>query len=172
MGPKMPSPPRDLVAAGPGRLSLGSGLTFLAAAAPAAALSATDPFAHGWWLVAYLALVGGLSQLLLGLGRAWLLSRAGSPRPRESRLWAELTLWNVGASAVPIGVFTDTGPTILVGSTILLIALVLYAGGLRRAAGNPGRPGGGWVRAYYVLVGFLLASVLAGTGLAAALPWQ
>jgi hypothetical protein len=172
MGPKMPSPPRDLVVARPGRLSLGSGLTFLAAAAPAAALSATDPFEHGWWLVAYLALVGGLSQLLLGLGRAWLLSRAGSPRPRESRLWAELTLWNVGASAVPIGVFTDSGPTILIGSAILLIALVLYAAGLRRAAGNPGRPGGGWDRAYYVLVGFLLASVLVGTGLAAALPWQ
>jgi hypothetical protein len=168
----MPRPPRDLVAARPGRLSVGSGLTFLAAVAPAAALSATDPFEHGWWLVAYLALVGGLSQLLLGLGRAWLLSRAGSPRPRESRLWAELTLWNVGASAVPIGVFTDSGPTILVGSAILLIALVLYAAGLPRAARNPQRPGGGWERAYYVLISFLVASVLVGTMLAGALPWQ
>ena len=79
---------------------------------------------------------------------------------------------SVGAGAVPIGVFADSAPTILAGSAILLIALVLYAAGLRRAACNPGRPGGGWERAYYVLVGFLLASVLVGTGLAAALPWQ
>jgi hypothetical protein len=49
----------------PDRLSLGLGLTFLAAAMPTAALSATNPFEHGWWLVAYLALVGGVGQLLL-----------------------------------------------------------------------------------------------------------
>ena len=88
----MTTPPRDVLTARPDRLSLGLGLTFLAAALPAAALSAANPFEHGWWLVAYLTLVGGLSQLLLGPGRTWLLARAGSPRPRESNLWGELAL--------------------------------------------------------------------------------
>jgi hypothetical protein len=57
-------------------------------------------------------------------------------------------------------------------AAVLLIALVLYAAGLRRAAGNPGWPRGGWERAYYVLVGFLFASVLVGTVLGEALPLQ
>jgi hypothetical protein len=164
----MTTPPRDVLTTRPDRLSLGLGLTFLTAAVPAAALSAANPFEHGWWLVAYLTLVGGLSQLLLGPGRTWLKSRAESPQPSEVRLWRELVLWNVGACAVPIGVFTDSSPTILAGSAILLIALTLYAAGLHRATSKAA----GFARAYYVLVGFLCASVLVGTGLAGALPWQ
>jgi len=168
----MTSPPRDLLATRPSRLSLGSGLTFLAAAVPAAALSAAKPFEHGRWLVAYLALGGGVSQLLLGPGHTWLLSRLGSPCPRESMLWAELVLWNVGACAVPIGVLADSPSMINVGSATLLVALVLYAAGPRQAARKTRWPGARWERAYYVLVGFLFASVLVGTGLAGALPGQ
>jgi hypothetical protein len=163
----MISPPRAVLTELQDRLSLGLGLAFLAAAAPAAALRATQPFEHGWWLVAYLLLVGGLSQLLLGPGRTWLLSRVGRSQPRVARLWGELVLWNVGTCAVPIGVFTDSASTVLAASAVLLIALIMYAAGLNRTDRGPGRLAG----AYYLLVSFLFASVLVGTRLADALPW-
>jgi multisubunit Na+/H+ antiporter MnhB subunit len=57
---------------------------------------------------------------------------------------------------------------VVAGSIILLIALALYAAGLRRAARDAGPLG----RAYYVLVGCLFASVLVGTQLAEAPPCQ
>jgi ferredoxin len=41
---------------------------FLAASAVAADWNAAEPFAHGWWLVSFLALVGGIAQLLFGAG--------------------------------------------------------------------------------------------------------
>lgn len=163
---------RDHRPTGPDRLSRGLGLAFLLSSALAAALRATTPFEHGWWLVAYLALVGGLAQLLLAPGRASVLSRVGSAYPPRVWLWCELVLWNVGALTVPIGVFADGASAVLAGSVILLTALVLYAAGLRRTARKARRPARGWERAYYVLIGFLVASVFVGTGLAEALPWQ
>ena len=41
---------------------------FEVVAATVAVVQATAPFTHGWWLLAHLILVGGLSQLLLGSG--------------------------------------------------------------------------------------------------------
>ena len=41
---------------------------FVVVAATVAVVQATAPFTHGWRLLAYLKLVGGLSQLLLGSG--------------------------------------------------------------------------------------------------------
>src|SRR5690348_11056072 len=39
---------------------------YLAAAALVGAVHASAPVTRGWWLVAFLSLVGGVSQLLLG----------------------------------------------------------------------------------------------------------
>lgn len=61
-----------------------------------AAINSAAPFAHGSWLAAYLVLVGGVAQLLLGVGSL------GLPAPRLSaRLRrAQLGLWNGGNAAV------------------------------------------------------------------------
>jgi hypothetical protein len=65
-------------------------------------------------------------------------------------------------------VFTGSASIVLAGSMILLIALALYAASFHRAAPDAGPLG----RAYCLLVSFLFASVLVGTQLAQALPWQ
>jgi hypothetical protein len=48
-----------------------AGVFTLGAVAVAVARS-RQPFDHGWWLVAYLGLVGGLSQVVLGAGQVGL----------------------------------------------------------------------------------------------------
>ena len=127
-----------------------------------AAVNSAAPFAHGSWLAAYLVLVGGVSQLVLGGGPLVL------PAPKRSvRLgYAQLGLWNAGTATVAVGVFTDLGAIVLVGSAIALTALGCFARG-----GGRGRPGArGRVILYRFLIGALAISVVVGSVLADAAP--
>jgi hypothetical protein len=65
-----------------GSRSLFAGLAgaFTLAAAAVATVRSQQPLDHGWWLVAYLALVGGLSQLIVGAGQFALGAASAGPR--------------------------------------------------------------------------------------------
>ena len=78
---------------------LGSAGVLIVAGGAVAAANSAPPFGHGSWLAAYLVLVGGVSQVLLGAGR--LALRA--PRPSRAVRRAQLVLWNLGSLAVPPG---------------------------------------------------------------------
>ena len=123
----------------------------LVAAAVAAAIHGSSPFAHGAWLVAYLALVGFLAQALLGAGQSALLTRSTlPPLSREVRL-ARTALWSLGVVAVPLGVLSETRLLVVIGSVTLIAALISFwisirqtlsptqAGWLSRAYGRPSR---------------------------------
>lgn len=147
--------------------------TFLLAAAAIAVARSRQPFDHGWWLASYLALVGGLSQLVLGAGRLMLAPDSASESAGGRRFAAELVLWNVGTVLVPVGVLADTTEVVAGGGVLLLIALALFAADSR----TPGlaerhRAHQSLVYAYRGAVVFLAGSVVVGTGLAEALPWQ
>jgi hypothetical protein len=154
------------------RVSWGLSLTFLVAADITAWLRATAPFEHGWWLVAYLTLVGSVAPLLLSRGRSRLLSQLRCAQPGRAWLCREVVLWNVGAVLVPVGVLTDGTAAVRAGSVLLLVALAMYAAGLLRSARSARSRRSAWERVYYALVAFLVGSVAIGTGLADALPWQ
>lgn len=142
------------------------------AAIAAAIVRSQQPYDHGWWLVAYLALVGTISQLALGAGQ---LTFAGGPAatPRASRVFgAEIVLWNLGATLVPVGVLVGTSAVVEAGSVILLTALVLFAAGTRVPRVPGVRIHRFWLYGYRGVVVCLSASVVVGTGLAGALPWQ
>jgi hypothetical protein len=118
-----------------------------------AALNSAVPFSHGSWLAAYLVLVGGVSQGLLGVGGVALARTR-----RASRL--ELALWNTGTMAVALGVLVDAPAIVGLGSAALLAALAGFgsatvAGGAR-----------GWRAAYHALILALAVSVLTGCALA------
>jgi hypothetical protein len=127
-----------------------------------AAVNSAAPFSHGSWLAAYLVLVGGVSQVLLGFGR--LALRA--PRPSRALRWTQLVLWNLGSLAVPAGVLADASTLVTVGSVALLWALALFAAGARGVRRE--------VRAravvYLAIVVGLAASVVVGSALADAVP--
>jgi hypothetical protein len=125
-----------------------------------AAVNSAAPRAHGSWLAAYLVLVGGVSQVLLGAGR--LALRA--PRPTRALRRAQLVLWNLGSVAVPAGVLADAPMLVTVGSIALLLALALFAAGA-----SEGRPD---LRAvvYLAIIAGLAVSVVVGSALADAAP--
>jgi hypothetical protein len=145
---------------------------FAVVAVAVAAARTQQPFEHGWWLVAYLALVGGLSQFLLGMGQlalapAW----TGSPAGRRA-LIAELVLWNGGTVLVPVGVLAASPQVVAAGSAVLLVALAMFVAGTTARRLTCADDRRRWVYSYRAIVVLLTASVIVGAGLADALPWQ
>jgi len=140
---------------------------FVLAAAVAVAVRLVTPFAHGWWLVAYLGLVGGVSQLLLGPGLSAIARNANRPAPSRKTSCAQLVSWNAGTVLVAVGVLAGTPAGVLAGSVLLLAALGSFAASLR----HTGRLRG-WSFGYALLVVFLVSSVFVGAALAGALPGQ
>ena len=138
---------------------------FTLAAVVAAVARIATPFGHGWWLVAYLALVGGLSQLLLGPGLRAIVRRSTRGAPTRRTSSAQLVLWNVGTALVAIAVLAGTSAGVIAGSVLLLAALGSFALSVRRT----GPVTRGWPLGYMLLVLFLASSVFTGAGLAGAL---
>jgi hypothetical protein len=143
---------------------------FLVAAGAVGVVQATAPFTRGWWLVAYLILVGGLSQLLLGSGLTALARRSAARAPGPSATRAQLVLWNVGTVTVAIADLTEVPAGVIAGSLALYGALALFSVGLRRVIATAGRPSKFWFRGYVLLLLFLAACVVIGAALAGALP--
>jgi hypothetical protein len=141
---------------------LASAGILIVAGGAVAAVNSAAPFGHGSWLAAYLVLVGGVSQVVLGAGR--LALRA--PRPTRALHRAQLVLWNLGSLAVPAGVLADAPTLVTVGSIALLSALALFVAGASRARRD--------VRfravVYLAIVGGLAVSVVIGSSLADAAP--
>jgi hypothetical protein len=145
---------------------------FVAAAIVVALVHSITPITRGWWLVAYLTLVGGTSQLLLGSGLTALAHHAGAaaPAPKASR--AQFALWNVGTLAVAVADMADAPAGVLVGSVVLLVALALFAAQWRRIRATALYPALRWHVLYGLLLAGLAVSTFIGTGLAGALPGQ
>ena len=78
-----PATLRSLLA---GPLYACAGAAFLIAGAGVAVLNSVEPFEHGWWVVSFWALVGGVAQALIGAGH-----RALAPQP--GRRVARLRAW-------------------------------------------------------------------------------
>lgn len=91
----------------------------------ASAIAAPAPTRHGVWAVAYLVLVLGVGQLVIGAGRALL---AAEP-PTPSRAAVTAAAFNVSGAAVMLGVVTDYIVVFEAGSALLLVVLagLLYA---------------------------------------------
>lgn len=112
------------------------------------------------WLVAYLVLVVGVAQGLLGLGQARLALSAPSP----SLLAWQWCLFNGGNVLVITGTLRACPGSVSVGALLLLAALVLFLLGVRRASG------GIMIHAYRAGLVLLGASALTGVVLAALRP--
>lgn len=155
----------DVVRAGE-RAFLICGLAYLAAAGSVAVVHAVTGVTRGWWLVAFLSLVGGVAQLLLGPGLLALVGRSGARVPSPRQVLAELVLWNGGTAAVALADLADSMAGVLAGSVLLLAALVLFARGLRAARATAHRRWPAWDLAYGFLLAFLGSSVFVGAWLA------
>lgn len=119
----------------------------------AAGIAAPAPTRHGVWAVAYLVLVLGVSQIILGAGQALL---ASTP-PTERMVAVTAVAFNAANIAVLVGIVADHVIVFDAGSTLLLVALMLFLRGVR---GGTRR---GWpLFAYRLFVAVLVLSIPIG----------
>lgn len=118
-----------------------------------AAVTAHAPTEHATWACAYLVLVGGIAQVALGTGQAWLTDGA----PPVRLLAAEAVTFNLGNAAVIAGTVADVPAILDLGGVLLAAALVLFLTAVR--AGRQPR----WaVWSYRVLIAIVLVSIPTG----------
>lgn len=123
----------------------------------AAAATAHAPSRIIIWMAAYLVLVAGLAQLLLGVGQALLAADV------PSRTWValEFVLFNAGNAGVIVGALTDRFFIVAGGEVLFAIALGLFLFGTRAATRRPS------LTAYHGLIGVLLIGAVVGLVLTA-----
>lgn len=143
---------------------IGSALPFLLVAVLAiacgggvAAALAHAPSRKLLWMVAYLVLVVGLTQALLGVGQALLTIRETSAPLRA----LECVIFNLGNAGVIAGTMLSCWPLVLVGTLLFAAALAIFLHATRCARG------GWWIRAYRLLIVCIGGSALVGLLLAA-----
>ncbi|QEC48264.1 hypothetical protein FSW04_12265 [Baekduia soli] len=142
--------------------------TYLVAAAGVSIAHSVVPITRGWWLVAFLGLVGGASQWLLGAGLTAVSGSAAPRSPGEAPTQAKALLWNGGTMLVAVADLAGLTAGVLVGSAALLASLALFGMRLREVA--PDRHITVLKTGYVTLLMFLAISVFVGAGLAGALP--
>lgn len=121
-----------------------------------AAATAHDPTQHALWAVAYLVLVCGVAQIVLGAGQARFTGDRVDPRTQV----AQLVTWNVGNAAVIAGTIGNWLWLTDVGGVLLVIALASYLWVTRRARREL------LVFGYWVVVAIVLVSIPVGLVLA------
>jgi len=116
---------------------------------------------HGSWVAAYLVLVGGVMQYVMGWSR-------DPSAPPSGRGWTAVIGWNVGNALVISGVLSDRTWLVDAGSVLLVLVLLIA---VRDAVGQHGDRSaalaGTSVRTGYVaLAVFVAASIPVGIVLA------
>ncbi|MEB3022742.1 hypothetical protein [[Mycobacterium] crassicus] len=119
----------------------------------ASAIAAPAPTRHGVWAVAYLVLVLGVGQLVIGAGLT--LLAAEPPTPRRAAIAA--AAYNVSGVAIVLGVVTDHVVVFDVGSALLFVMLAAALYGVRRSTQR------GWTLwAYRLFIAALIVSIPIG----------
>lgn len=101
-----------------------------AAAAAGIARAAGGPeWLH--WLSLHLALLGGVSQLILGAAQFFVCAALATDPPPRRMLRAQLASWNGGTALVAVGVPTSMAALTDAGAAFVVIGLALFATALR-----------------------------------------
>lgn len=125
----------------------------VAGGALAAAIAAPSPTRHGVWAVAYLVLVLGVGQLMLGAGQALLAADPLTPGLAA----ATAAAFNVSGVVIVLGVVTDRIVAFDVGAALLLVVLAWLFYVVRRSARH------GWaLLAYRLFIAALIVSIPIG----------
>jgi hypothetical protein len=124
-----------------------------------AAITGPTGFELGPWLAAFLVLVGGVAQIALGIGQAWLSDEPPSP----ASLRAEVITWNVGMAATIAGSLLAAPAVTTLGGVVFAVALCVFLRSVPRSGASPR-----WARLLYR---WLVAVVLLSTPVGLVLAW-
>lgn len=130
-----------------------TGIIAILAGGMLAATTAHQPTQPLVWTAAYLVLVAGVVQHILGNGQAALLAGGGATTSATAGLWITL---NLGQAGVIAGTLLNSWPVLLAGTILYDIALVWFAVTTRH--GQPTH----WRAGYMLLLVIMFASSMSG----------
>lgn len=113
------------------------------------------------WATAYIVLIGGVVQIVLGVALAVL-----APRVTSALQWLIFAAFNLGNIGVLAGQLTATVILTDLGILVFAASLALAFIATRRGSGGEASPHPGWQIAFRVLLAFLTLSLLTGLVLA------
>ena len=143
---------------GAARLFLIVALLAIVAAGTIAAAMAHAPSRKLLWMVAYLVLVVGVTQAVLGIGQALLAMRETTGPVRL----VECAMFNLGNAGVIVGTLCSLWSLVLAGTLLFAVALAIFLHATRGARA-------GWsILAYRLLIVGVGGSSIIGLVLAAA----
>jgi len=158
--------PTDLLTA-----FFGLGIAWLLIAAAVAMIYAAGGWSPGRWLALHLALVGGVSQLVLGASQFFVGASLATTPPPRSLVRAQLGTWNVGTVLVAAGVTTRIGVVTGAGAVLLVVGLLLLGAGFRSMQRRSLQRLPWAARWYHACIAFLTFGVLVGALLARGTAW-
>ncbi|MFN8038855.1 MAG: hypothetical protein U0Q07_06550 [Acidimicrobiales bacterium] len=123
-----------------------------------AAVTRPTGFVLGSWTAAFLVLVGGVAQIALGVGQAWLAEQPPAVRPVR----IEVMCWNIGVAATITGTLAAMPTLTTVAGFALVPALALFIATTKapRSVRRSARV------IYRALAGIVLVSIPIGLALA------
>ena len=95
-----------------------------------AAVSGPSGFENGSWLAAFLVLVGGVAQIVLGGAQALISEEP----PSRSLVRAEAITWNLAAVGVVVGTLVALPVVTSMAGMLTVASLALFLSGARRIA--------------------------------------
>ncbi len=134
-----------------------TGVAAMIAGGFVAAVAGAVDWALGAWTAAFVVLVVGMAQVVLGLAQAALAPVLLD----RNRVTAQWVLWNLGCAGVIGGTQIDATLVVAAGSALFLAALVLSEMTVRVHSGLVGTPRT-LLMIYRVLLALLLVSVFIG----------
>ncbi|HVW16744.1 MAG TPA: hypothetical protein VHB30_00720, partial [Solirubrobacteraceae bacterium] len=158
--------PSDMLA-----LFFTAALVMLAAAAVALIAHAATDDERLRWLALHLALLGGVSQLVLGAGQFFVCAFLATTPPSRRFAGAQLAVWNVATVAIAVGVPTSATPLVDAGGVLAVAGLVLFLASLRAMQARSLQRAKWAVHWYEGSATCLVAGVLVGVLLARGVAW-
>jgi nitrite reductase (NO-forming) len=113
-------------------------LTMLAAAGLSAIVFAATGDQRWHWLALHLALLGGVSQLILGAAQFFVCAFLATTPPSRRFVALQLAVWNTGTTLVAVGVPAAANALVDAGAVLIATGIALLAVSM---GAMPGRGG-------------------------------
>ncbi|MBJ7348262.1 MAG: hypothetical protein JHC87_06805 [Thermoleophilaceae bacterium] len=144
----------------------GAALVFILAGALLALAHATGLSSGSRWLPLHLALIGGVSQLVIASALFFAGAFFATDLPKRWVIRTQLLLWNIGAVLTVVGVHRGSRGLTDTGVTVLLAGLFTAAGGLLKMQRTSLQSRPVMIRWYYTCMAFFVLGALTGASMA------
>ncbi len=123
------------------------------------------------WLALHLALLGGVSQLVIGAGQFFVCAFLATAPPSRKMVTIQLAVWNTGTVLVAIGVLTVVHPLVDAGAILVVAGLIAFGLSMRGMQSRSLQRARWAVRWYQGSAGCLGVGVLMGVLLVRGVAW-